>query len=67
MRKPYLTSEETLEFIRNEFDTFMTYEALKKHLQRGNLKAKQFRKGCNYLITRGAVIDFMKHFNATRR
>ena len=67
MRKPYLTSEETLEFIRDEFDMFITYEALKKHLQRGNLKAKQFRKGGTYLITRGAVIDFMKYLNETRR
>ena len=63
MRKPYLTTVESLDLLR-ESDITLTYEALKKHIQRGNLSTRQFRKGGTHLITRGALIEFMKHYNA---
>ena len=65
MRKPYLTTIESLDLLR-ESDITLTYEALKKHIQRGNLPTRQFREGGTHLITRGALTEFIKHYNATR-
>ena len=63
MRKPYLTTVESLELLRKN-DITLTYESLKKHIQRGNLSTRQFRKGGTHLITRGALTEFIKHYNA---
>ena len=65
MRKPYLTTFEALDYIR-EYDIALTYESLKKHIQRGNLSTRQYREGGTHLITRGALTEFIKHYNATR-
>ena len=65
MRKPYLTTIESLDLLR-ESDITLSYEALKKHIQRGNLPTRQFREGGTHLITRGALTEFIKHYNATR-
>ena len=61
MRKPYLTTIEALDLLR-ESDVALTYEALKKHIQRGNLLTRQFRVGGTHLITRGALTKFIKHY-----
>lgn len=63
MRKPYLNTLEALDLLREEFDLLMTYEALKKHIQRGNLQTRQFKTGGTHLITRGALTEFIKHYN----
>ena len=63
MRRPYLNTLEALEMLREDFDGFMTYEALKKHIQRGNLQTRQFKAGGTHLITRGALTEFMKIYN----
>ena len=63
MRKPYLTTLESLDLLRKN-DIALTYESLKKHIQRGNLTTRQFRKGGTHLITRGALTEFIKHYNA---
>ena len=63
MRKPYLNTHETLALLREDFDVFMTYEALKKHIQRGNLQTRQFKAGGTHLITRGALTEFIKNYN----
>ena len=63
MRKPYLTTVESLDLLRKN-DIALTYESLKKHIQRGNLTTRQFRKGGTHLITRGALNEFIKHYNA---
>ena len=63
MRKPYLTTVESLDLLRKN-DIALTYESLKKHIQRGNLTTRQFRKGGTHLITRGALTEFIKHYNA---
>ena len=65
MRKPYLTTVEALGYMRDS-DIALTYEALKKHIQRGNLSTRQFRKGGTHLITRGALTQFIKYYNETR-
>ncbi len=62
MRKPYLNTFEALDLLR-EYDIALTYEALKKHIQRGNLKTRQFRQGGTHLITRGALTEFIKLYN----
>ena len=62
MRKPYLNTVEALDYIRIKFDHIMTYEALKKHIQRGNLKTKQFVPRGTHLITRGALDNFFKEY-----
>ena len=62
-RKPYLNTLETLDLLREDFDVLMTYEALKKHIQRGNLKTRQFKRGGTHLITRGALTEFIKHYD----
>ena len=62
MRKPYLNTFETLDLLR-EYDIALTYEALKKHIQRGNLRTRQFKSGGTHLITRGALTEFIKHYN----
>ena len=49
--------------LREDFDVFMTYEALKKHIQRGNLRTRQFKTGGTHLITRGALTEFIKNYN----
>ena len=61
MRKPYLTTNESLDLLRDS-DIALTYEALKKHIQRGNLSTRQYRKGGTHLITRGALTEFIKHY-----
>jgi len=63
LRKPYLTTVESLDLLRKN-DIALTYESLKKHIQRGNLTTRQFRKGGTHLITRGALTEFIKHYNA---
>ena len=65
MRKPYLTTIESLDLLRKN-DITLSYEALKKHIQRGNLPTRQFRERGTHLITRGALTEFIKHYNATR-
>ena len=65
MRKPYLTTVESLDLLR-KYDVALTYEALKKHIQRGNLSTRQFRKGGTHLITRGALTEFMKYYGTNR-
>lgn len=62
MRKPYLNTFEALDLLR-EYDIALTYEALKKHIQRGNLQTRQFKSGGTHLITRGALTEFIKHYN----
>ena len=62
MRKPYLNTFEALDLLR-EYDIALTYEALKKHIQRGNLRTRQFKSGGTHLITRGALTEFIKHYN----
>ena len=66
MRKPYLTTSESLDLLRKN-DIALTYEALKKHIQRGNLSTRQFREGGTHLITRGALTEFEKYYNGTNR
>ena len=63
MRRPYLNTLETLDLLREDFDVLMTYEALKKHIQRGNLRTRQFKRGGTHLITRGAITEFIKHYD----
>ena len=63
MRKPYLNTLEALDLLREDFDVFMTYEALKKHIKRGNLVTRQFKTGGTHLITRGALTEFIKIYN----
>jgi len=65
VRKPYLTTIESLDLLRDS-DIALTYDALKKHIQRGNLSTRQFREGGTHLITRGALTEFIKHYNGTR-
>ena len=60
MRKDYLTVPKAVTYLATKFQLRTTEVALRNHIQRGNLRTKQYVKGGYHLIRRGDLEEFYK-------
>lgn len=60
MRRDYLTVPKAVTYLATKFQLRTTAVALRNHIQRGNLKTKQYVRGGYHLIRRSDLEDFFK-------
>ena len=60
MRKDYLTVQDAVQHLALVFEYRTTAVALRNHIQRGNLRTKQYIKRSPHLIRRSDLEEFFK-------